>query len=146
MVVLAILAGTSGVGCTPPLAAADAHEELHEALARAKRAQSCAAELLRATDLDPEATARLIEVEPAALAPWGGAPRARKAIGEIILARAVSAQDDALAAQSLAGLGDDASSEQEALCRQKIAHSLAVSSALCVAANVAENGTLAQRR
>jgi hypothetical protein len=145
MVVAATLTVTGGAGCTPPKAAADAHEGIHEALTKARRAQDCAAELWRAADLDPDATARLIAVEPAALAPFGGAVRGKQAIREVILARAASALSDAQAARSLALLGENASSEQEALRREKLARSLAVSSALCVAAEVARRGLFVQR-
>jgi hypothetical protein len=145
MVAVAIVAGAGGAGCTPPRTAAGAHGEIQEALTEAGRAQGCAAELSRAADVDPEATAELIAVEPAALAPWGGALHGKQAIREVILARAASALSDARAAHSLALLGEYASSEQEALRREKLARSLVVSSALCVAADVARNRQLAQR-
>ena len=141
--VAAILAA-GGAGCAPPRTRADAHEGVHAALAGASRAQACAAELWRAADLDPEATARLLAVEPAALAPWGGAARGKQTVREVILARAVSAQDDARAARSLSLLGELASAEQLALRDRKIAGSVAASSALCAAADGARTVLLAR--
>jgi hypothetical protein len=146
LVIAAILAVTGGAGCAPPQPGADSHEVIHVALTQARRAQHCAAELWRAADLDPEATARLIAVEPAVLAPWGGAQHGKQAIREIILARAASALSDARAARSLSLLGEYASSEQEALRREKLARSLVASSAICVAADAARTGLLVQRR
>jgi hypothetical protein len=139
----AILAAC-GAACTPPRTGADAHEGVHAALAGASRAQACAAELWRAADLDPEATARLLAVEPATLAPWGGAARGKQTVREVILARAASAQNDARAARSLALLGELASAEQQALREQKVARSVAASSALCAAADGARTELLAR--
>jgi hypothetical protein len=144
MMWVAAALAAAGAGCAPPRTSADAHEGVHAALTGASRAQACAAELWRAADLDPEATARLLTVEPVALAPWGGAARGKQAIREVILARAASAQDDARAARSLALLGELASAEQAALREQKIARSVAASSALCAAADDARTGLLAR--
>jgi hypothetical protein len=147
MVLAAALAAATAAGCAPPpRSGPDAHEELHAALAGARHAQACAAELWRATDLDPVETARLLAIEPAALAPWGGAPRGKEEIRGAILARAAAAEDDARAARSLALLGEHASAVQDALRREKIARSVAVSSALCDAADGARTGLLARRR
>jgi DNA-binding transcriptional regulator YdaS (Cro superfamily) len=142
----AALAAAVAVGCKAPPNGPDGHEALSAALTGAARARGCAAELWRAAEVDPGATATLLGVEPATLAPWGGAARGAAAVREAILARAASAQDAARAARSLALLGAYASAEQEALRREKIARSLADSSALCRAADGARGGLLAQRR
>lgn len=147
MVLATALAAATAAGCTPaPRSGPDAHEELHAALAGARRAHACVAELWRAADLDPAETARLLAIEPATLAPWGGAARGKEELREAILARAAAAEDDARAARSLALLGEHASAVQDALRREKVARSVAISSALCDAADGARTGLLAHRR
>jgi hypothetical protein len=141
----AALAAVLAPGCAPPREEPDAHQPLHAALSAATQAQACAAELERAVEDDPIATAALLRVEPVALAPWGGAGRGRAALREVVLARAASARDAARAARSLALLGEGASAQQDALRRERIAASLAASSALCAAASEARGGLIAQR-
>jgi hypothetical protein len=141
---VAAIIAVGGNGCTPARAGTEAREGVHAAVTGALRARACAAELWRAADLDPEATARLLAVEPAALAPWGGAAKGKQTVREVILARAASVQDDASAARSLSLLGEYASAEQQALRDQKIARSVAASAALCAAADGARTGLLAR--
>ncbi len=140
----ALVAATSWTGCTP--ARTDGPERLAAALAGAERAQGCAVELWKAANLDPEETARLLRLEPAALAPWGGATRGAGAVRTAILERARSARANAFVARGLASLADVASSDQVALSRQKIEESLTASRALCDAADELRTGPLAQRR
>ena len=144
MVVAALVAATASAACEPARPAAD-REPVEAALAAASRVGDCAAELWRAADLDPEATARLLAIPAAEVAPWGGAARGKELVREVILARAGAAAADAQAARRLALLGD-ASAEQVALRRERVARSIAGASALCAAADGARNGMLAQRR
>lgn len=143
---VAALAATVTIGCAPQPAGPDAHEAVEAALSGAARARACAFELAQAVDEDASAAAAALHVEPAALAPWGGAERGKEALRGIILARAAAAQDAARAARSLSLLGELASPQQHALRRARIAESLGVSSALCEASAGVRGGLLAQRR
>jgi hypothetical protein len=134
----------SGAACTPARQADDP-APVEAALTAARRARDCAAELWRAADLDPAATARLLEIAPADVAPWGGAARGKQAVRETILARATATAQDAGAARSLALLGEQATAEQAALRRERVSRTLASASALCAAADGARSGLLAQR-
>jgi hypothetical protein len=145
-VIAAALAATLVAGCKPPGEGVDAHAPLHGALSAAGRAQACAAELTQAVDDDARGTAAALQVEPVALAPWGGAERGKAELRALIRARAAAARDAARAARSLSLLGEYASAQQEALLRERIAASLATSSALCGAAAEVRGGLLAQRR
>jgi hypothetical protein len=145
VIVAALIAATASAACAPARPAAD-RVPVEAALAAASRARDCAAELWRAADLDPEATARLLGIPPAEVAPWGGAARGKGAVREAILARARATAEDARAARSLALLGEYASDEQVTLRRERVARSVAVASALCAAADVARSDLLAERR
>jgi hypothetical protein len=142
---VAALIATASAACAPARPAAD-REPVEAAVAAASRARDCAAERWRAADLDPEATARLLALPPAEIAPWGGAARGKAAVREAILARARATAEDARAARSLALLGEYASAEQVTLRRERVARSVAGASALCAAADGARSGLLARRR
>jgi hypothetical protein len=133
----ALAAATLGMACAPaqgPDLSAGAAERLAMVDAGVALAAHCAGELEELVETDPSAAARLLVVEPALLAPHGGAARARLALRAAIAERLDSARANAAAARSLTDVADG-SGWSMVFARERAERSLAQSRRLCGAAD-----------
>jgi hypothetical protein len=131
-------------GCARAEAARDPGDGLSATEAGAALAAHCASELQQLVDENPAEAARLLAIEPARLAPWGGAARAPAAVRAEIAERLSAARSNAAAARTLAAVAADEPQARE-LSRERASLSLAASDGLCRAAYALHDERFASR-